>query len=84
MTALARQSQQPHQAGPWKLFLAHNQVAPRFGPTQLIPIFLGRRHDRQEGGAHVLFVDVTKLQGPPSTGAGPVSAQLQHVWGICV
>lgn len=79
MTALAAQSLQPRQAGPSKLFLAHNQVSPRFGPTQLIPIFLGGRHDKQEGDAHRLFVDMTKLHRPSSTGVGPLSAQLWHV-----
>lgn len=68
MTALAGQSLQPRQAGPSKLFLAHNQVSPRFGPTQLIPIFLGGRHDKQEGDAH----------RPSSTGVGPVLS-----YGMC-
>lgn len=68
MTALAGQSLQPDEAGLSKLFLAHNQVSPRFGPTQRIPIFLGGRPARQEGGAHMPFVGVTKLRRPPALG----------------
>lgn len=65
MTTLTGQSPQPGHAGPPELSLAHNQVSPRFGANPAASHF---PRWEQEGGAHMLFVDVRKLQRPSSLG----------------
>lgn len=45
-----------------ELSLAPNQVSPRFGANLAGSLFLGRRCDKKEGGARVLFVVAKKIQ----------------------
>lgn len=54
------------------------------GPPRLVPMSLGGRHGKQEGGAHVLLVDVRKPQRPPALGVGPPrSVQSEVFSGVC-